>query len=227
MDKVTGSFLAATRSPERENTTNLIRSRYADKFQTLTLVIAGERDYRDADGTSAAAFTALQHRKVPSRLLLFLGENHWVGKPLHSRLRGIGNGALTGWDGIWAPADAGRSSARRPGPNKEAFSRFHTVRRHAWRGSALGAPDFASHAIPRATARRERRILQRMKHHAATGVSPLAAALLFAASSSRNTPAFCAVWSAWTVSVYAVWRNLAPEGRPRHITAANPRRWKV
>ena len=34
----------------------------------------------------APAFTALQHRKVPSRLLLFPGENHWVGKPLHTRL---------------------------------------------------------------------------------------------------------------------------------------------
>ena len=61
-------------------------SRYADKFQTPTLVIAGERDYRVPMGQALQFFTALQHRKVPSRLLLFPGENHWVVKPLHSRL---------------------------------------------------------------------------------------------------------------------------------------------
>ena len=61
-------------------------SRFADKFKTPTLVIAGERDYRVPFGQALQFFTALQNRKVPSRLLLFPGENHWVGKPLHTRL---------------------------------------------------------------------------------------------------------------------------------------------
>lgn len=61
-------------------------SRFVDKFKTPMLVIAGERDYRVPAGQALQLFTALQHRKVPSRLLLFPGENHWVGKPLHTRL---------------------------------------------------------------------------------------------------------------------------------------------
>ncbi len=61
-------------------------SRFADKFKTPTLVIAGERDYRVPAGQGLQLFSALQNRKIPSRLLLFPGENHWVGKPLHTRL---------------------------------------------------------------------------------------------------------------------------------------------
>lgn len=61
-------------------------SRFAQNFKTPTLVIAGERDYRVPFGQSMQFFTALQQRKVPSRLLLFPDENHWVQKPAHARL---------------------------------------------------------------------------------------------------------------------------------------------
>lgn len=61
-------------------------SRFAQNFKTPTLVIAGERDYRVPFGQSMQFFTALQQRKVPSRLLLFPDENHWVQRPAHARL---------------------------------------------------------------------------------------------------------------------------------------------
>jgi dipeptidyl aminopeptidase/acylaminoacyl peptidase len=36
------------------------------------------KDYRIVDGEGLATFTALQRRGVPSELLYFPGENHWV-----------------------------------------------------------------------------------------------------------------------------------------------------
>jgi len=45
------------------------------------LVIAGQKDYRVPYSQSIAAFTALQRRGIPSRLLIFPNENHWVLKP--------------------------------------------------------------------------------------------------------------------------------------------------
>lgn len=61
-------------------------SHFADKFRTPMLVIAGERDYRVPFGQALQLFTALQNRSVPSRLLLFPEENHWVLRPLHTRI---------------------------------------------------------------------------------------------------------------------------------------------
>ena len=46
-------------------------SRYADKFQTLTLVIAGERDYRVPMGQALQFLPRYSIAEVPSRLLLF------------------------------------------------------------------------------------------------------------------------------------------------------------
>src|SRR5262249_38821267 len=58
----------------------------ADKFATPTLVIHGEKDYRLPYGQGLQLFTALQLRGVPSKLLLFPDEGHWVLKPRNSRL---------------------------------------------------------------------------------------------------------------------------------------------
>jgi dipeptidyl aminopeptidase/acylaminoacyl peptidase len=60
--------------------------RFADKFQTPMLVITSERDYRVPFGQGLQLFTALQLRKVPSKLLMFPDEGHWVLKPGNSRL---------------------------------------------------------------------------------------------------------------------------------------------
>ncbi|MBI3668146.1 MAG: S9 family peptidase [Acidobacteria bacterium] len=55
-------------------------------FKTPTLVIHGEQDYRVSYGQGLQLFTALQMRKVPSKLLLFPDEGHWVLKPQNSLL---------------------------------------------------------------------------------------------------------------------------------------------
>lgn len=46
-----------------------------------TLIIHGERDYRVPVGESLALFDALQVHKIPSELLIFPNENHWILKP--------------------------------------------------------------------------------------------------------------------------------------------------
>ena len=47
------------------------------------LIIQGGRDYRVPDTQSIGAFTALQRRGIPSRLLYFPNENHWTLNPLN------------------------------------------------------------------------------------------------------------------------------------------------
>ncbi|MGC8882416.1 MAG: prolyl oligopeptidase family serine peptidase [Bryobacteraceae bacterium] len=59
-------------------------SRYAANFRTPTLVIHGELDYRVPYGQGLQLFTALQMKKVPSKLVLFPDEGHWVLKPQNS-----------------------------------------------------------------------------------------------------------------------------------------------
>ncbi len=56
------------------------------KFKTPTLVIHGELDYRVPYTQGLQMFTALQRQGVPSKLLLFPDEGHWVLKPQNSRL---------------------------------------------------------------------------------------------------------------------------------------------
>lgn len=59
-------------------------SRYVSKWQTPTLVIHGAQDYRLVDAEGIATFTALQRRGIPSKLLYFPDENHWVLKAKNS-----------------------------------------------------------------------------------------------------------------------------------------------
>lgn len=58
---------------------------YVDRWKTPQLVITGEQDFRIPYTQGLAAFTALQRREIPSRLLVFPNENHWVLKPANSR----------------------------------------------------------------------------------------------------------------------------------------------
>jgi dipeptidyl aminopeptidase/acylaminoacyl peptidase len=58
--------------------------RFVKAFKTPTLVVHGELDYRVPIEQGLALFTALQRRGVPSRLLVFPDENHWVLKPANS-----------------------------------------------------------------------------------------------------------------------------------------------
>jgi dipeptidyl aminopeptidase/acylaminoacyl peptidase len=56
------------------------------EFNTPTLVIHGELDYRVPLGQGLQLYTALQMRDVPSKLLLFPDEGHWILKPQNSML---------------------------------------------------------------------------------------------------------------------------------------------
>jgi len=60
--------------------------RYAAKFRTPVLVSVGENDFRVPLNNSLEYWSALQRMKVPSRLLVFPDENHWVLKGEDSRL---------------------------------------------------------------------------------------------------------------------------------------------
>ena len=53
-------------------------------WKTPMLVITGEKDFRIPYTQGLASFTALQRRGIPSKLVVFPDENHWVLKPQNS-----------------------------------------------------------------------------------------------------------------------------------------------
>jgi dipeptidyl aminopeptidase/acylaminoacyl peptidase len=59
---------------------------YAKNFKTPTLVIHGQRDYRLDVSEGFQLFTTLQMEGVPSEMLYFPDEGHWVLKPQNSKL---------------------------------------------------------------------------------------------------------------------------------------------
>ena len=59
---------------------------FADKMKTPTLVVHGQLDYRLDVAEGFQLFTTLQRMKVPSKMLYFPDEGHWVLKPQNSRL---------------------------------------------------------------------------------------------------------------------------------------------
>lgn len=59
---------------------------YAAKFKTPMLVIHGELDYRVPYTEGLSLFTALQRQGVPSRLVVYPDEGHWILKPQNSQL---------------------------------------------------------------------------------------------------------------------------------------------
>ncbi|MDX2154126.1 MAG: S9 family peptidase [Bryobacteraceae bacterium] len=73
-------------------------SYYVKDFKTPTLVIHGELDYRVPVGQGLQLFTALQMQKVPSKMLLFPDEGHWILKPQNSRLW---YNSFLDWVGEW------------------------------------------------------------------------------------------------------------------------------
>ena len=60
--------------------------RFVANFKTPTLVVHGELDYRVPVAEGLQLFTALQIQNVPSRLLYYPDEGHWVLKPQNSEL---------------------------------------------------------------------------------------------------------------------------------------------
>jgi len=59
---------------------------YAKNFKTPTLVVHGQLDYRLDVSEGFQLFTTLQRMGVPSRMLYFPDEGHWVLKPQNSQL---------------------------------------------------------------------------------------------------------------------------------------------
>lgn len=59
---------------------------HAARFRTPTLVVHGQLDYRLDVSEGFQLFTTLQRLKVPSKMLYFPDEGHWVLKPQNSRL---------------------------------------------------------------------------------------------------------------------------------------------
>ncbi|MEZ5352661.1 MAG: S9 family peptidase [Bryobacteraceae bacterium] len=66
---------------ERWSPSNFVRD-----FRTPTLVIHGEQDYRVPYGQGLQLFTGLQMQNVPSKLLVYPDEGHWILKPQNSML---------------------------------------------------------------------------------------------------------------------------------------------
>jgi dipeptidyl aminopeptidase/acylaminoacyl peptidase len=54
---------------------------YASRFKTPMLVIHGELDYRVPYGNGLELYGVLQSMGVPSRLVVYPDENHWILKP--------------------------------------------------------------------------------------------------------------------------------------------------
>lgn len=61
-------------------------SRQAKQFKTPTLVLHGEKDYRVPIAQGLELYGVLQGKGVPSRIVVFPEENHWILKPQAARL---------------------------------------------------------------------------------------------------------------------------------------------
>lgn len=82
---------------------------YVTNFKTPTLVIHGEKDFRIPYSQSLGLFTALQMREVPSKLLIFPDENHWILKPKNSVQW---YGEVFDWLDRWTKGAGGDGAAR-------------------------------------------------------------------------------------------------------------------
>lgn len=80
---------------------------HAAKFKTPTLVVHGELDYRVPIGEGIQLFSTLQRRGVPSKLLYFPDEGHWVLKPQNSELW---YKTVLGWFDQWLQPNAATAS---------------------------------------------------------------------------------------------------------------------
>jgi dipeptidyl aminopeptidase/acylaminoacyl peptidase len=58
--------------------------RFVGSWRTPMLVLHGEKDFRIPYSQSLGMFNALQRRNIPSRLVMYPDENHWILKPQNS-----------------------------------------------------------------------------------------------------------------------------------------------
>lgn len=59
---------------------------HAGRFATPMLLSIGEQDFRVPEGNTLAMYAALQRMQVPTRLLVWPDENHWILKGENSRV---------------------------------------------------------------------------------------------------------------------------------------------
>jgi dipeptidyl aminopeptidase/acylaminoacyl peptidase len=59
---------------------------FAEKIVTPTFVVTNELDYRVPVDQGLQLFTLLRRRGIPSEMLVFPDEGHWVLKPWNSKL---------------------------------------------------------------------------------------------------------------------------------------------
>jgi dipeptidyl aminopeptidase/acylaminoacyl peptidase len=72
--------------------------RFVGNWKTPMLVVHGGQDFRVTFTQGLGIFTALQRRNIPSKLLYFPDENHWVVKPQNSVLW---HQTVIGWLDQW------------------------------------------------------------------------------------------------------------------------------
>ncbi|MEO9461837.1 MAG: S9 family peptidase [Marinomonas sp.] len=68
-----GSYTDVPENYEKWNPAN-----HVDQWRTPMLVVTGEKDFRVPYTQGVQSFTVLQERGIPSQLLVFPDENHWV-----------------------------------------------------------------------------------------------------------------------------------------------------
>ncbi len=76
-------------------------SLHVGKWKAPMLVIHGGLDYRVVETQGIATFNALQRRGIPSKMLFFPDENHWVLKPQNSL---HWHATVLDWIGQWTKA---------------------------------------------------------------------------------------------------------------------------
>ncbi len=79
------------------------------KWRTPMLVLHGEKDFRIPYSQSLAMFNALQRRDIPSRLVMYPDENHWILKP-HNSIQWYRE--VHGWLERWLKGAGGQAAAR-------------------------------------------------------------------------------------------------------------------
>ncbi|HEV8511490.1 MAG TPA: S9 family peptidase [Gemmatimonadales bacterium] len=82
--------------------------RRAANLHTPVLVSVGERDFRVPMNNALEFWTALQHQQIPSRLIIWPDENHWILKGENSRFF---YKEVQAWLARWLSAPAASSSA--------------------------------------------------------------------------------------------------------------------
>jgi dipeptidyl aminopeptidase/acylaminoacyl peptidase len=71
---------------------------FVKNWKTPTLVVHGMKDFRIPYSEGLATFTVLQRKGIPSKLLVFPDENHWVLRPANSILW---HETVLGWLDQW------------------------------------------------------------------------------------------------------------------------------